>query len=371
MKRIALLMLAGCQTYDFEPVETLAIAQQERIVDIAAKPLKPNLFLVVDKSGSMRDPACTGCPSKMSELKSAMDTFLSGSGSVAHLGMMPFPEGDMCGPGNIATAEQLDEGDDDDTRLASQALLVKNKIDALQPGGGTPSGDTLKQLATYQPMLQKNRASYAVFLTDGAPNCNPSLDPNTCVCTAAGARPCQSGTNNQCLDDVGTANEIALLKDKGIKTIVIGFGSDVTGANLSTLAAAGGFSRPCMVNADCGAGDTCNAGGTDLCGRPARTCGQNFFRAGNATELGSVLDAIRASITCPPCFLPLKSRPSDPSFVSVSVNGDSLASGPDTWSYRDDPTSPAVEFVGHTCAMLMESTADKPVHVEVRSVEAL
>ena len=48
--------LAGCQTYDFEPVEPLSIGKEEVIADISARVLPPNLVLLLDKSDSMDRP---------------------------------------------------------------------------------------------------------------------------------------------------------------------------------------------------------------------------------------------------------------------------------------------------------------------------
>src|SRR5205823_14152536 len=111
---------------------------------------------VVDKSGSMdlaADPSCSGsCPTRLEEMKAAMDTFLSGSGSVAHLGMLPFPADNACGAGDLSNAAPLDTGDDDDARLAQAALALKTKIDALTASGGTPTGATLTQLGAYPPL---------------------------------------------------------------------------------------------------------------------------------------------------------------------------------------------------------------------------
>ena len=49
------LLGLGCMTYDFQPVQPLAIAQTRTGGVIRAKKLKPNLMLLVDKSGSMND----------------------------------------------------------------------------------------------------------------------------------------------------------------------------------------------------------------------------------------------------------------------------------------------------------------------------
>jgi len=47
------LAFAGCQTYNFEPVEPVAFAQTTTTRSFFGKRTKPNLMLVLDKSGSM------------------------------------------------------------------------------------------------------------------------------------------------------------------------------------------------------------------------------------------------------------------------------------------------------------------------------
>lgn len=386
---VGLLGAAACQTYDFEPIYPLAIAQTVKKVSVGAIPPKPALMLVVDKSGSMSTPVSSGV-TRLQAMQSAMGTFLTQDGSAAHLGMLPFPHEESptnsCAPGAIGSVDvvgvPLDEGDEDDARLAQRALVVKTAIDRLQAVGGTPTALTMRGLITYQPLLARDRTNFAVLLTDGLPNCNPANDSiaSTCTCTA-NPRPasCQSIENGRtqslCLDNQGSADEIALLQGKGVRTIVIGFGTDVAnplGAmTLAQMATAGGFTRPCTTSADCNAGDNCNAGGIDPCGRPASTCGQNFFQAGNAAELGRVLQAIKDSVTCPSCLQVLAARPSDPDLISVIIDGVPTHPGPDTWQFRDSTTAPGIEFLGGLCMKLMTSTVKDPVEVEIRTVEAL
>ncbi|HEY0093821.1 MAG TPA: VWA domain-containing protein, partial [Archangium sp.] len=50
------VLATGCQTYDFEPVEPLAVAQTTETRRIEARGLKPNMMMLVDTSGSMTAP---------------------------------------------------------------------------------------------------------------------------------------------------------------------------------------------------------------------------------------------------------------------------------------------------------------------------
>ena len=106
-------VIASCQTYDFEPVDPLAIAQTTKETVITARRSKPDVMLLVDISGSMTKPvnenlvvngtrACdlrtdagvvftcgeqdpcdtTKCPTRWSELQGAMGPFLAESGNL-------------------------------------------------------------------------------------------------------------------------------------------------------------------------------------------------------------------------------------------------------------------------------------------------
>jgi hypothetical protein len=57
--------------------------------------------------------------------------------------------------------------------------------------------------------------------------------------------------------------------------------------------------------------------------------------------------------------------------LSVLVNGTAVASGPNTWTYHDDPATPSIEFQGSLCSSLMESNLTSPVDVEIRAVQTL
>ena len=124
----ALALALGCQTYDFEPVSPVSLGQTTTSVSISAKQLKPNLMLVLDRSGSMRlpfDPTHRRlrlvrtdrpavvrpgtCPSRWDVLTTTADDFLTQHGTVARLGVAFYPSlsgANITDPGQRA-AEQL------------------------------------------------------------------------------------------------------------------------------------------------------------------------------------------------------------------------------------------------------------------------
>src|SRR5262249_45409388 len=107
----------GCQRYDFQPVEPIALSQTSSSYSVIAKKLKPNIMLVVDNSGSMylpinpNAPTCTfadggpcgtdytspstycpsSCPTRTSELRRAMAGFFAYDSTLRTLRHATYP----------------------------------------------------------------------------------------------------------------------------------------------------------------------------------------------------------------------------------------------------------------------------------------
>ena len=325
---------------------------------------KPNLFLVVDSSGSLAfsdDPreACRQCPSadctanqcvtRERELKSALSDFLSAHGADAHFGLLPFPAG---GGDAACTATTLSDiavrgteldttiPDDNLVALAGKATQVDSQIQRLVPLGGTPTAATLNALRNYPPLVLTGRASFVVLVTDGVPDCNPALDAFSCQCTVP-VQPGQSCTNrglNLCVDREQTVATIQRLRANGVRTIVVALGTDANAEpTLSAMALAGDAPRRCVVDGDCG-DSACDQSG--ICGRP-------FFSAGTGGQLSLALSQITAarSSSAMACIRTVGAV-SNPDRLGVYV-GPQRASR-DDWSYRDGELS----FFGDACVAL-------------------
>ena len=391
----------GCQTYDFQRVDPLAVSQTKQSKSVVAKNLKPNMMLLVDKSGSMNLPTdpgnsncpanCGGsqlcpsnCPTRISELKSAMNGFLNQYGNVARFGLAFYPAmSDVCAgtPVNGA-AENLPNPSSTDPVVGAmseyqlKANAINMKIQAVTPGGGTPTGESLKNVGQLAGLRDGAdlRDDFIVLLTDGLPNCNPNNVTNSCagvsaacICTIGGASSCSGQfCAKGCLDRTGVVEKVQDLRTAGIRTIVVGFGADTAAgdapATLNAMAAAGGFARTCPNGTDteCGTGNACV--------QSTKVCRSQFYQAANGMELGKALADISNIISGDTiCKFTLDAQPTDPKLLAVTVNGVSQPQGDDTWRFEDAK----VVFKGAQCAALQGATPNAPVNVEIRIVETL
>ena len=83
-----------------------------------------------------------------------------------------------------------------------------------------------------------------------------------------------------------------------------------------------------------------------------------------------MLANIAKTINQSPCDYRLEVTPSDPSFITVLVNGQVVARGPDTWQYlgagADAGAHGEVQLIGALCQQAKQATDIDPVKVEIR-----
>jgi hypothetical protein len=400
----ALAAAASCQTYDFEPVTPLAIAQTTQTKTVTAVQLKPDLMILLDKSGSMSsplNPAAAGCncnfpscnegtcPTRMGQMRSAMQGFLTNNGDVARMGLTIFPADNVCTPagmGQLLTA--IKPASDNSPDLKSWAASINTQMQAACPGGktcpggGTPTGASLEFVGTLPELNDSQREDFVLLLTDGLPNCNP-MNANTCLnqaaCNCTLAASCGTTVNDTdpnnfcrrgCLDLDGSVQAVKDLRARGIRTIVVGFGSDFGGTvatgpgftTLNAMAVAGGFQRTCPMgtNAECGAGG--------MCDQASKVCQTAFYSATNATELAAALAQISQNLSGDSlCKYMLEATPSSQDLVSVLIDGVPQQSGPDTWVLM----AGTIILQGALCQKVQNTDVNHPIKVEIRIVQSL
>ena len=403
---------AGCQTYDFEPVEPLAIAQTTVEETITALGNKPNIMMLVDVSGSMTDPMQPSdpdcrvtvgdeiqtcgtsvpcrtdvCPTRWTALQAAVPGFLSSAGPNARFGLTTYPDTTNVIPGSVASCgpsssravrKDLPQVDDD-ASLLSHANDINAIIQGIpnsgqgQPSGGTPTSLSLKFVGNLQGLQATDRKDFVILLTDGLPNCNPENDNSgsdaaACKCTLTGSATCTNTFSKLgCLDMDDSVEAVQELRQKDITTIVIGFGAETAGGNgpavLEAMARAGGFARTCA------AGQT-SCGDNDPCDPNTRQCRRAFFQAGDQTELAQVLQAISREVINPePCLIRLNASqlPTENNLIVVYIDGERTAPGDSTWN-PDVRGNEGVLFTGATCERIKSSSATNPVDIEIRAI---
>ena len=193
--------------------------------------IPPRILLVVDKSGSMEDDAVGYSGSKWQGAREAISAVVSSQGDDVEFGLMLYPDGDayndVCNEGSVEVSVGANRADD-----------IIDTLDWTWPGGGTPTASTLveaKDALTGLGSEGGNRV--AILFTDGGPNCNANLNPNTCECTLPGQ--CEDARN--CLDRSGTIASAEALNDAGFAVFVVGIpGSENFTDVLNDLAVAGG-----------------------------------------------------------------------------------------------------------------------------------
>jgi hypothetical protein len=300
---------------------------------LALAPVRPEVVFVLDRSTSMgwglTGPAAPP-PSRWTILVDALRAQLPRYDEASDMGALLYPAegGDRC---TVAPDPQLDPGPGNASRLLE--LVGRSG-----PGGRTPTFDGLEAARRWfvaHPDVTHTRA--VVLATDGAPNCNASLDGRRCPCTGGAGLPVGAcrGDDTLCLDDARTVAVIEDLARGGIPTYVIGIDGDPDPALsevLTRMALAG--ERPNPLD-------------------PSRA----FYSVRRPEDLGAAFDRIQASIVS--CTLAvLGTLPTDRG-IAVTLDGVPLPRDPsrtEGWDFSDELEGTIVLY-GDTCARALEDAS--------------
>lgn len=216
----------------------------------------PNLYFVLDRSGSMAEAMPGGKGNKYAAVREATVSLVRKLGSHVNVGAAVFPaSGRLCQPGEqVLSTRRGDEplgleGDGPVTKAFAEAINVVTL-------GYTPTATTLNNLLPTLSALPGRKA--IVLATDGGPNCNAEArcSANECISNIQQVSGCSSKVNccapsagpeaaRMCLDREPTLEAVRALRRAEISTYVIGIpGSQAFTDLLSQLAVEGGTARP-------------------------------------------------------------------------------------------------------------------------------
>lgn len=223
---------------------------QPTVCDCVDLPLltdAPNLYFVLDRSGSMVEDK------KWETVRTTIQTIVRSLGTRASFGAAIYPHpvlGD-CYPGYEVMSVRRGDPPGSTNGPTLRTLISQT---AGSPSGGTPTGPTLRAIKPKLTALEGR--TYVILATDGAPNCNASAGCDYTGCTlnlenAPGCPPqgpscctAQAYGPEACLDRDNTVAAVAELAQAGIKTYVVGVpGSALYGDVLDAMAQAGGTAR--------------------------------------------------------------------------------------------------------------------------------
>lgn len=299
---------------------------------------KPNLYFVLDRSGSMAGRDLGNTLTKYENARVALAEVLRSIGHRVRVGAAVFPRQN----GTCSTGEEVfPTTDGDPASFAAQGedgpvlTGLLSTLAALSPNGGTPTSSTLDSLR--DPLVNLEGRTFVVLMTDGAPNCNPlqscpieRCQPNI-EKVNIGAIACDDQTNCcdptllqnaqlNCVDDQPSIDAVSALRSAGISTYVVGMpGSQFYSNLLDDLAVAGGTGR---------------------------TVVPKYYAVDNVEELVGALTEIGTAVAIS-CTVDLDEPPPDPNMVNVYfdvklVKSDAL----DGWTWVDEDT---LEIRGAAC----------------------
>jgi len=283
------------------------------------QPAVPTVMFVIDRSGSMADmlDGRSGRPRRWDVLASSLRATLPQHDADLAVGAVLFPgtgAGDGC---------QVSASADLVPKTGNAGALLD--LFARQPLGGTPTFAAVNLAASQLAGLRAAGGSRALVLTtDGAPNCNPSLDVATCTCTAPslGFPAVCLGAEN-CLDDARTIAAVAgAFTGQHLPTYVVGLGTDTNQfrSTLDNLALAGGV--------------------------PRLGPGHNYYSAASEQELTDALTRITEQLTRCTYLTNTALGPSD--VMTLLVDGGVVLPGSDGWEWTDQANG-ELRLLGSTC----------------------
>jgi hypothetical protein len=290
---------------------------------LRSTPTVSNVLVVLDRSSSMYREAGFGVPGvdRWNPAVAAIRSVTASLDDRVQFGLMLFANPDapagmtLCGAGKVDVAPAPDTG----PAIAAELTGDPNEL----TGSWTPTAVSLAAARTALSGLPGR--SYVLLVTDGAPNCNSSLDGARCRC---GSDTMSCADNPRlCIDEDRSVAEVAALHEAGIDTYVVGYETSAWADVLDRMAAAGGTGRT------------------------------SHIPVGDEASLRSALTEIAGSVIS--CTVELSGPPDVVEFVQVTLDGvdvphESVARGDASWALVDERF---VQLRGAACTTLRDGAA--------------
>ncbi len=295
------------------------------------------LLFVIDRSGSMNAPLeMSSARTRWEAMRGALVETLPRYERALEMGAFVYPRVPTdTAPASLQNCE-LTGGDSVDSLPArANSRGVLDAIDRAGPRGATPTAAALVRATDFlRARDARGVAQYIVLATDGLPNCNRTLDPQTCRCfDPATCRAQPSGTFAS-IDDTSSIAAVDRARGLGIATWVIGIDGDLDAQYLDILdrmAVAGGRARP----------------GTD----------RRYYSIRAEGQLTEAFEAIQRTVA--ECAYVTPSRPDNPDRITVEVDGVAVPRDPtrrDGWDWTDRDYGEVTLF-GAACERVQSSTS--------------
>ncbi len=252
--------------------------------------VQANFLIVLDQSGSMGETLPAG-GTKWALATQALKTVTTQNQSAIRFGLSMFPGASKCTEGS----NFVPVGD-------MTAAQISAAFPAISKGSGTPIGAALNLAALRPELADPTRANYVLLVTDGMENCNG--------------------------DPVAAVKALAV---KGVKTYVVGFGSDVDATRLEQMAVEGGT---------------------------ARLAAPKYYQADDQTTLNTAFSQIAAGAVG--CDYKLAKAPPDLNKIFVAVDGNLINRDPNRqlgWDY--DAATQRLTLYGGACDVVRKATNPK------------
>ncbi|MDB4941415.1 MAG: CglB [Labilithrix sp.] len=288
----------------------------------------PNLYFVLDRSGSMADD------NKWTQVRGVVAQILRGLGPRANFGATVFPgfAQESCAPAVEVLPISPGDPPGHDGPTTRKLLSKTTQV----PYGGTPTAAALRGVLA--SLKQAPGKTFVILATDGGPNCDATA---TCAvsecmpnieavdgCPAAGPTNCcarPAGFPESCLDAANTISAVASLKAAGFPTYVVGLpGTATYAALLNQLATTAGTAK-------------------------AGTTKYYAVASSKNDELLLALKKIAAQITAT-CEFALKEAPAQPDRVNVYFDEQVVAADPvNGWKIEGSK----VTLLGASCTKVL------------------